>query len=217
MVWIDGLEVFSGSSGIIGNSVLLFVLIFWDPFLFLLINDQENCLYQKTLEIRNQILVKRISMSEIYHEGGESRDVLIKHLKMELDELRVSSRKFNELYEVLVSLENSYKILKEEKKRSEDDQKSRTADQLERISTATNELRIKKNEFQGINGEAIDLRNRLERLRSDVEHKEHQETVMNEKIAELGRNLSSASDLREQLKQGSDDLKRDTSNLRNTS
>lgn len=156
-------------------------------------------------------------MSEIYHEGGESRDVLIKHLKMELDELRVSSRKFNELYEVLVSLENSYKILKEEKKRSEDDQKSRTADQLERISTATNELRIKKNEFQGINGEAIDLRNRLERLRSDVEHKEHQETVMNEKIAELGRNLSSASDLREQLKQGSDDLKRDTSNLRNTS
>ena len=104
-----------------------------------------------------------------FEHGGESRDVLIKHLKMELDELRVSSRKFNELYEVLVNLENSYKILKEEKKRSEDDQKVRTADQLERISEATNELKQKKSEFQSRNTEMIDLRNRIERLRSDVE------------------------------------------------
>jgi len=57
-------------------------------------------------------------MSEVIIEsGGESRDVLIKHLKMELEELKNSSRKFNELYEVLVSLEESYKILKEEKKK----------------------------------------------------------------------------------------------------
>ena len=120
-------------------------------------------------------------MSELYGSTeincGESRDVLIKHLKMELDELKNSSRKFNELYEVLVSLEESYKILKEEKKRNEEDQKYKSADQLERISEATNELRNRKTDFQARNGEVIDIRNRVDRLRQEVEHKEAQEIV----------------------------------------
>jgi hypothetical protein len=117
-------------------------------------------------------------MSELNADHGESRDVLIKHLKMELEELKNSSRKFNELYEVLVSLEESYKILKEEKKRNEDEQKHRTADQLEAMSEATTELRAKKIDFQARNSEATDIRNRVDRLRNEVEHKEHQEMVI---------------------------------------
>lgn len=136
---------------------------------------------------------------------------------MELEELKNSSRKFNELYEVLVSLEESYKILKEEKKRNEDEQKHRTADQLEAMSEATTELRAKKTDFQARNSEVIDIRNRVDRLRGEVEHKEHQEMVMNDKIVELSRSLADHHDVKNHVKQSCDDLKREISNYRNSS
>jgi chromosome segregation ATPase len=52
-------------------------------------------------------------------QGGESREILIKHLRAELEELKYSAKKFEELNHAMVTLENNYRILKEEKDKSE--------------------------------------------------------------------------------------------------
>lgn len=85
------------------------------------------------------------------------------------------------------------------------------------MSEATTELRAKKVDFQARNSEATDIRNRVDRLRNEVEHKEHQEMVMNDKIVEFGHSLAQNNDIKHQFKSSCDEIKREISNYRNSS
>jgi len=85
------------------------------------------------------------------------------------------------------------------------------------MSEVTAELRLKKTDFQSRNSEVIDIRNRVDRLRNEVEYKETQESSLNDKIVEYGRQLASNNDMKNQLKSACDELKREISNYRNSS
>lgn len=143
------------------------------------------------------------------------RDDLIKHLKTELEELKNSSKKFNDLYDMLVQLEQSYHILREEKKRNENTHMTQSGDYLEQITTTTETLKKIKDDHQIRSNEMIDLRNRYDRLNNEVEQKQEIEATTYERIAILRQQNDEVTAARDHIKHDCEQLRLLISNIRN--
>jgi len=144
------------------------------------------------------------------------RDDLIKHLKTELQELKNSSQKFNDLYDMLVQLEQSYHILREEKKRNEGVHMNQSNDYIEQITEATEQLKRIKEDHQGRCNEMIDLRNKYDRLNNEVETKQEVEATNYERLAVLKSQNDEVVVARNQIKDDCEQLRLLISNIRNS-
>jgi hypothetical protein len=120
-------------------------------------------------------------------QSGESREILIKHLRAELEELRYSAKKFEELNHAMVTLENNYRILKDEKDKSEKEAQIKSLTIEEGIREGECDMRDLKEEYLEVDKTSNEAYTQLQNLRSELEFLEQKELITGSKLEEMNR------------------------------
>lgn len=147
-------------------------------------------------------------------QGGESREILIKHLRAELEELKYSAKKFEELNHAMVTLENNYRILKEEKDKSEREAQLKALTIEEGIKEAETDLVELRDEFQEADRISNEAQTQLQNLRSQLEFLEQKEMITGNKLEEMNRVIEDSLIFKDRSEADLDILKKDISELR---
>ena len=95
--------------------------------------------------------------------GTDHKDRLISQLRHEAQDLRQKERDYKSLQDQLLNLEHTFSKLNEEKRRMDDDYKSRIENNLVVIATLRNEIDDQKNVLTDRKKQNADLYMELER------------------------------------------------------
>ena len=140
---------------------------------------------------------------------NDSRATLIRHLRNELDDVKKSCEKYEELNAAMVTLENNLKALKEEKDAENQEAQLKCQDLMTSIKEAeilVTELREECKEGEKV---ASDVRNQMERVNSDLAFMESKETALTEKIEGLSAFITELNNNRNNLREGTDLVKKE--------
>ena len=118
----------------------------------------------------------------------DHKDRLIAQLKQEATELRQKERDYKNLQDQLLNLEQNFNLLNDEKKRMDDDYKTRIESNLVFIANLRNEIDDQKTTLTDRKKQNSDLYIELERQKDNLDHR-------NVDISRLRGDLTSQQDL----------------------
>lgn len=139
--------------------------------------------------------------------GAEHKDRLINQLKQEATELRQRERDYKTLQDQLLNLESNFNHLNEEKRRMDDDYKSRIESNLVFVANLRNEIDDQKHILTDRKKQNSDLYIELERQKDNLDHRSVE-------ISRLRGDLTSQSDLNASLQAQKKQLEEDFASLR---
>lgn len=147
-------------------------------------------------------------------QDGESKDILIKHLRVELEDLRASSRKMEDLNAASIALENNYKTLKSEKEKMEVEGQTKTVSILEGIREAEQESKKLRTEYLENEKQQIDLVSQMERRQAELDMLEQKEQTFDSKLNDMNRTLEDTVAVKDNASFEIDAKKRELAELR---
>lgn len=140
---------------------------------------------------------------------SESRSTLIRHLRNELDEVKKSCEKYEELNGAMVALENNLKALKDDKEKEAEDFNLKCNELQGHIRECELLLGELKEENQEGERAATEAKNHMDRINSDVAFMDEKENALHDKLMNLGGFLDELKNNYDVLRDGTDTIKRE--------
>jgi len=146
--------------------------------------------------------------------SGESRSILIKRLRSELQDVKQACEKYEQLNSQMTTLENNLRYLKEEKDQANDDSQRKCADLMDRIRDSENEIAELKDEFKEGDRAASDAKSAMEKLNSELAVIEGKQNSLVQKTDSLASYLEELASSQSQLKGSCDSLKKEVAEMK---
>lgn len=160
-------------------------------------------------------LVEFWNLFHMSRQEGESKDILIKHLRAELDDLKASNRKMEELNSAAAALEINYKILKEEKEKIETEGHSKANAVSNGLTEAESELELIRDELTSASKVRNELITTLNKLKADLDILEQKEQTAEGKLKEMDSFIEEGEYTKQQLEEDINARRREVAELKN--
>lgn len=145
---------------------------------------------------------------------SESRSTLIRHLRNELDEVKKSCEKYEELNGTMVALENNLKSMKEEKEVESYEANIKCNELLGNIRECELLLGELKEEHKEGERATSEAKNHMERINSDIAFMESKENSLIEKLENLSGFLNELQNNHVSLRDGNDVVKKELAEMK---
>jgi len=144
----------------------------------------------------------------------ESRTTIIRHLRNELDDVKKSCEKYEELNGAMVALENNLKSLKEEKESENQEAQLKCQELTNSIRDAESLITELKEECREGEKAAADAKTHMERLNSDLSFVEAKEAGLLEKLGNLSAFITDLQNSNNTLRDGTDVVKKELAQMK---
>ena len=145
---------------------------------------------------------------------SESRSTLIRHLRNELDEVKKSCEKYEELNGSMVALENNLKAMKEEKEIETHEANLKCNELQANIRECELLLTELKEEHKEGERAGTEAKNHMERINSDIAFMESKETSLIDKLENLSGFLNELQNNHASLRDGNDVVKKELAEMK---
>jgi chromosome segregation ATPase len=146
--------------------------------------------------------------------SNDSRATMIRHLRNELEEVKKSCEKYEELNATMTILENNLKAIKEEKDTENEESQLKCYELSERIREADRVLADLKEEYKEGERAASEAKVQYERINSDLIYTEDKEKALEQRLHHLSTFLDELNNNQASMKEGIDVIKREVAEIK---
>lgn len=139
---------------------------------------------------------------------------MIRHLRNELEEVKKSCEKYEELNATMTILENNLKAIKEEKDTENEESQAKCYELSERIREADRVLADLKEEYKEGERAASEAKVQYERINTDLIYTEDKEKALEQRLHHLSTFLDELSGNQASMKDGIDVIKRELAEVK---
>lgn len=146
--------------------------------------------------------------------ANDSRATMIRHLRNELEEVKKSCEKYEELNATMTILENNLKAIKEEKDTDNEESQAKCYELSERIREADRVLADLKEEYKEGERAASEAKVQYERINTDLIYTEDKEKALEQRLHHLSTFLDELNNNQASMKEGIDIIKREVAEIK---
>jgi len=146
--------------------------------------------------------------------NAQSRTTIIRHLRNELDDVKKSCEKYEELNGAMVALENNLKALKDEKEAENQEAQLKCQELTSSIRDAESLISELKEECKEGERAAAEAKTHMERLNSDLGFVEAKEAGLVEKLNSLSSFITELQNNNNSLRDGTDVVKKELAEMK---